>query len=302
MRLAFFGSPDFAVPALRALHEAGHTIVAVYCQPPRPAGRGQSVRRCPVHAAAADLALPVWTPTRLRHDREAQTAFAALDLDVAVVAAYGLILPQVMLDAPRKGCFNIHASLLPRWRGAAPIQAAIFAGDSETGVTIMQMEAGLDTGPILLARAVPITVRTTSALLHDRLASLGAMLIIEALAYSPLPQPQPDASATYASKLTREDGRIDWNRPAAVIDRQVRAFDPWPGTFTTLNGALLKVLAAVHAQANGAPGTVLDRTLTIACRGGSVRLTRVQLSGRDPLDAAAFLRGHCVPPGTVLGL
>ena len=301
MRLAFMGSPDFAVPALRALHEAGHAIAAVYCQPARPAGRGQAARRCPVHVAADDLDLPVRTPPRLRRDAEAQAAFAALDLDVAVVAAYGLILPPAMLDAPRRGCFNIHASLLPRWRGAAPIQAAILAGDAETGITIMQMDPGLDTGPMLLSRSVPIEPRATTALLHDTLAPMGAALILRALSSSHAPRPQPEAGATYAPKLSREDGRIDWSKPAASIDRQVRAFNPWPGAFSTLRGIPLKVLEAQAVDRSGVPGMVLDGALTVACGTGAVRLLRVQLAGRGPLGSAAFLRGHPVPPGLTLG-
>jgi methionyl-tRNA formyltransferase len=301
MRLAFMGSPDFAVPALRALHGAGHEIVAVYCQPPRPAGRGHAVQRCPVHVAADALGLPVRAPARLRRDTAAQAAFAALDLDAAVVAAYGLILPQAMLDAPRRGCLNIHASLLPRWRGAAPIQAAVLAGDAETGVTIMRMDAGLDTGPTLLREAVPITADTTAAALHGRLAETGARLILSALAEAPPEAPQPEMGATYAPRLSREDGRIDWTRPAEFIARQVRAFDPWPGTFTTLGGAALKVLAARPEPGEGAPGTTLDDALLVACGEGGLRLSRVQRAGRPAMDAAAFLRGHAVPAGTRLG-
>jgi methionyl-tRNA formyltransferase len=301
MRLAFMGSPDFAVPALRALRDAGHDIVAAYCQPPRPAGRGQAMRRCPVHVAADEMGIEVRTPARLRSDPAAQAAFAALDLDVAVVAAYGLILPQAMLDAPRRGCLNIHASLLPRWRGAGPIQAAVLAGDAETGVTIMQMDAGLDTGPMLLRQAVPITPTTTAAELHDVLAELGGRLIVQALATNPEPVPQPEDGVTYAPKLTREDGRIDWTRDAASIDRQVRAFDPWPGTFTTLDGAVLKVLGVTAAAGSGAPGTVLDDRLTVACGSGALRLTRVQAPGRSAMNAESYLRGHPVPAGTVLG-
>jgi methionyl-tRNA formyltransferase len=301
MRIAFMGTPDFAVPALRALHHAGHDIAAVYCQPARPAGRGQAVRRCPVHTAADILGIPVRTPARLRADAEAQAAFGALNLDAAVVAAYGLILPQAMLDAPARGCLNIHASLLPRWRGAAPIQAAILAGDAETGITIMQMEAGLDTGPMLLRQSVPITPETTAATLHDALAAIGASLILDALTSAPPPVPQREADATYAPKLSREDGLIDWSNPATAIDRQIRAFDPWPGTFTTIAGVPLKVLAAKPVDGTGEPGAVLDANLTVACGGGAVRLTRVQLPGRGALAADAFLRGHAVPPGTVLG-
>jgi len=300
MRLAFMGSPDFAVPALRALHDAGHTIAAVYCQPPRPAGRGYAVQKCTVQRAAEELGLAVRTPARLRRDEAAQAAFAALALDAAVVAAYGLILPQAMLDAPRRGCLNIHASLLPRWRGAAPMQAAILAGDPETGVTIMQMDAGLDTGPMLLRQAVPIGPRSTCGAVHDVLADLGARLILRALAENPPPVPQPAQGATYATKLTREDGRIDWTHDAAFIERQVRAFDPWPGTFTMLNGKVLKVLSAEVAAGTGVPGTVLDDGLAVACGKGALRLMRVQLAGRSAVPADAFLRGHPVPVGTML--
>ena len=301
MRLAFMGSPDFAVPALQALHRAGHDIAAVYCQPPRPAGRGQALRLCPVHNAAEALGLEVRTPKRLRTDLAAHQAFAGLNLDAAVVAAYGLILPQAMLDAPRRGCLNIHASLLPRWRGAGPIQASVLAGDTETGITIMQMEAGLDTGPMLLREALPIGSADTAATLHDRLAEIGARLVLRALAENPLSTPQPDDGATYAPKLIREDGRLDWNRPAVQIDRQIRAFDPWPGTFSTLNGETLKILSAVVEEATGSAGTVLDSRLTIACGYGAIRPTRVQLPGRQAMDADAMLRGRPVPTGTILG-
>lgn len=301
MRLAFMGSPDFAVPALRALHAAGHELAAVYCQPARPAGRGQAVRRCAVQVEADRLGLPVRTPPRLRTAAQEWEAFRDLDLDAAVVAAYGLILPQPMLDAPRRGCLNIHASLLPRWRGAAPIQAAILAGDGETGITIMQMDAGLDTGPMLLRESVPITPATTTAMLHNVLAELGARLILAALAAPPQPVPQPETGATYAAKLSRDDGRIDWAQPATLIERQVRAFDPWPGTFTTWNRAILKILAGVLEDGAGEAGTLLDDTLLVACGEGALRLTRVQLSGRAAMDAAAFLRGHRLPAGARLG-
>ena len=301
MRLAFMGSPAFAVPALRELRAAGHEIAAVYCQPPKPAGRGYALRSCPVQLEAERLGLSVRTPSQLRGDSTEQTAFASLGLDVAVVAAYGLILPQAMLEAPRRGCLNIHASLLPRWRGAAPIQAAVLAGDAQTGVTIMQMDAGLDTGPVLLRAAVPITAATTAATLHDTLAELGAPLILRALSEQPVPVPQPDEGVTYAPKLTREAGHIDWARDAAAIERQVRAFDPWPGTSTTLHGATLKVLAVQPAPGSGPPGKALDDRLTIACGAEALRLTRVQLSGRPVMTADAFLRGHRVPAGTMLG-
>lgn len=301
MRLAFMGSPDFAVPALLGLRAAGHDIATVYCQPPRPAGRGQQLRQCPVHAAADRLGIPVRTPIRLRTDPDAQAAFAALDLDAAVVAAYGLILPPAMLAAPRAGCLNIHASLLPRWRGAAPIHAAVLAGDAETGITIMQMDPGLDTGPILLAEAVPIPPRATTGAVHDVLAELGARLVIRALAESPPPRPQPAEGATYAAKLTREAGRLDWAEPAKALDRRVRAMDPWPGAFTTIRDVLLKVLEAAPEPISGPPGHVLDDALLVGCGAGALRLTRVQLAGGRPLPAAAFLRGHPLPPGTILG-
>jgi methionyl-tRNA formyltransferase len=301
MRLAFMGSPDFAVPALHGLHEAGQEIAAVYCQPPKPAGRGYAVRSCPVQVAAEHLGLEVRTPNQLRSNPIAQQAFAALRLDAAVVAAYGLILPPTMLGAPRLGCMNIHASLLPRWRGAAPIQAAILAGDAETGVTIMQMDEGLDTGPMLLRESVPITGSTKTAALHDVLAELGTRLILRALTEMPAPVPQPEDGATYAPKLTRDAGRIDWSREAVQIDRQVRAFDPWPGTFTTLRGTVLKVLTVELASGSGPPGTALDERLTIACGVGALRLTRVQLAGRPAMATDAFLRGHRVPLGTAMG-
>ena len=299
MRLAFMGSPDFAVPALRALHGAGHEVVAVYTQPPRPAGRGQTLAKCPVHVAADALALPVLNPASLKRDPAAQAEFASLGLDAAVVAAYGLILPQAMLDAPRLGCLNIHASLLPRWRGAAPIQAAVLAGDDETGVTIMQMDAGLDTGAMLLSGAVPIGQHGTAADLHGALATLGAALVLRALAERPPPQPQPAEGATYAPKLSRADSMLDWSRPAEELDRRVRALNPWPGTVCRLGNEALKVLEAEPVAGSGAPGTVLEG-LTVACGSGALRLMRVQRPGRGPVAADAFLRGTAVPAGTVL--
>lgn len=299
MRLAFMGSPDFAVPALQALHAAGHEIACVYTQPPRPAGRGQSVMRCPVHVAADTLGLAVRNPVGLKRDLDAQAAFAALELDAAVVAAYGLILPQAMLDAPRRGCLNIHASLLPRWRGAAPIQAAVLAGDAETGVTIMQMDAGLDTGAMLLRAAVPIGPKGTAATLHDVLAQLGATLILRSLSEHPAPEPQPADGASYAPKLSRADSPLDWSRPTEELDRRVRALNPWPGTVCRLQGEVLKVLQAEPASGDGPPGTVL-RGLTIACGSGALRLLHVQRAGRAPMAAEAFLRGVSIATGTVL--
>ncbi len=299
------GSPAFAVPSLHALHAAGHDIAAVYCQPPRPAHRGQKPVRCAVHDAAEALGLPVRTPARLRHDASEHAAFADLGLDVAAVAAYGLILPPEMLDAPALGCWNVHASLLPRWRGASPIQSALLAGDPETGVTIMRMEPGLDTGPMLLSVAVPIGPTTATPGLHDVLAALGAALLVRALAERPPAIPQP-GGATHATKLTRADGRLDWTGDAAALERRVRALTPWPGTWTTLGTPpeVIKVLAAELAPTAGpaaAPGTVLDDRLGVQCGTGALRLLRVQRPGRAAVDASAFLRGAAAPPGTVLG-
>ena len=305
------GTPDFAVPTLAALAEAGHEIAAVYSQPPRPAGRGQKARPSPVQAIAEARGWPVRTPTALR-TAEAQAAFAALDLDVAVVVAYGLLLPQAILDAPRLGCVNVHASLLPRWRGAAPIQRAILAGDRESGVTLMQMEAGLDTGPMLLQRAVPIAARTTAQDLHDRLAALGAEMIneaLEGLAGGRLVAiPQPAEGVTYAEKLDKAEGCLDWRQSAAVLDRRVRAFTPWPGAYFEVEGEALrpggrervKVLASEPLPQGGVAGTVLDDKATVACGAGSLRLLRLQRAGRAPMDAEAFLRGFALPAGKIL--
>jgi len=300
LRLAFMGSPDFAVPALRALHAAGHEVAAVYAQPPRPAGRGQRQTPCPVHRAALELGLPVRTPARVRRDAAEHEAFAALDLDVAVVAAYGLILPKPMLDAPRRGCLNIHASLLPRWRGAGPIQAAILAGDAETGITIMRMEEGLDTGPMLLREATPIGPRATMPEVHDALAAIGGRLILRALAEDPPAVPQPEAGVTYAPKIAKQDGRLDWSQPAIALDRQVRALNPWPGTHFTQGAETIRVLAAEPAAGSGPPGTVLDAAPTIACGAGALRLLRLQRAGRAAMTAGEVLRGYPMPVGRVL--
>jgi methionyl-tRNA formyltransferase len=307
MRVAFMGSPDFAVVTLRALVAAGHEVVAVYCQPPRPAGRGQSLRLAPVHAAAEAMGLPVRTPARLRRgsaEWERHWAeFAALDLDIAVVAAYGLILPAAMLEMPRRGCLNIHASLLPRWRGASPIQAAILAGDAESGVTIMQMDAGLDTGPMLLRESVPITAETTASSLHDALAELGAGLVLRAMRDNPPAVPQPDEGVTFAEKLTREDGVLDWSQGSAALDRRIRALNPWPGTSTTwtVNGRAetLKIISAVIAEGAGVPGTLLDSRLAVATGDGALRITRLQAQGRPAMTAEAFLNGRKIAVGTV---
>lgn len=303
LRLVFMGTPDFAVPALTALRAAGHEIVCVYSQPPRPAGRGRAQRPGPVAAAATAGGLPLRTPTHLK-DAAVQQDFAALDADAAVIVAYGLILPPTVLAAPPLGCLNIHASLLPRWRGAAPIQRAILAGDDETGITIMRMDEGLDTGPVLLQSRIPITAETTAATLHDPLAALGATLIVEALdglARGTLaPRPQPDEGACYAKKLTRAEGRLDFARPAAELERRVRALTPWPGAWFEVDGERVKVLAATVVAETGAPGTVLNDAATIACGTGALRLTRLQRAGKAALDAPAFLRGFPLARGRVL--
>ena len=301
------GTPEFSVPTLKALAEAGHEVAAVYSQPPRPAGRGQKERPSPVQAYAESQGWTVRTPTSLK-TAEAQADFTALDLDVAVVVAYGLILPQAILDAPRLGCVNVHASLLPRWRGAAPIQRAILAGDAETGVTIMQMEAGLDTGPMLLTRSLPITRETSAQALHDALADLGAAMINDALAGLDSGElratPQPEEGVTYAEKLDKAEGRLDWAEDAAALDRRIRAFTPWPGAFFEVDAAKsrerIKVLAAEVCDGKGVPGTVLDSRLTVACGDGALRLIKVQRAGKAPMAAEAFLRGFDLPAGSVL--
>jgi len=304
LRLAFMGSPDFAVPALAALIEAGHDIAAVYAQPPRPAGRGQREHPCPVHAAAVAQGLEVRSPANFK-DPADQEAFAALELDAAVVVAYGLILPRPVLDAPRLGCLNIHASMLPRWRGAAPIQRAIMAGDQETGISIMQVAEGLDTGPVLAARSVPITGETMAEDLHDALAALGAEMIVDALndlaSGRAMATSQPEDGVTYARKLARDEGRIDWSRPAGEIERGVRALNPWPGVWFEHAGQRIKVLALADwsddARHDAAPGTVLDDTLRIACGTGHVRPGRVQRAGKAAQSVEEFLRGYGLAAG-----
>ncbi|MBR9973029.1 methionyl-tRNA formyltransferase [Magnetospirillum sulfuroxidans] len=302
MRLAFMGTPDFSVAILSALLDAGHDVACVYAQPPRPAGRGHKEQLSPVHAFAAARGIMVRTPKSLKSEAE-QQAFAELDLDMAVVAAYGLILPQAVLDAPRRGCLNVHASVLPRWRGAAPIQRAILAGDAETGVTIMQMDAGLDTGAMLLVDRLPITSTTNAASLHDQLAEMGARLIVAALAgYDGLaPVAQPQSGVTYAHKLSKDEGRLDWTRPAIELERQVRGLTPWPGVWCQVGEERLKVLEAGVDTGQGAPGTVLDEGLCVACGDGALRLLRVQRAGKGPMNAADLLRGFAIPVGTRLG-
>ncbi|WP_264817909.1 methionyl-tRNA formyltransferase, partial [Acidomonas methanolica] len=280
----------------------GHEIAAVYTQPPRPAGRGRQVRRSPVHDAALARGFEIRTPSRLRRETAEHEAFAALGADAAIVAAYGLILPPAMLDAPRLGCLNVHASLLPRWRGASPIQSALLANDARTGVSIMQMEEGLDTGPVLAEAAVDIAPDETASTLHDRLALLGASLLVETLERPLTPTPQPENGVTYAERLTRESGRIDWTRPADEIDRQIRGLTPWPGAFTTLDGETLKIGAALPAETTvGVPGEIVDDRLTVRCGVGALRLTRLQRPGRTMMEAEAFLRGQSLPAGTRLG-
>ena len=301
MRVIFMGTPDFSVPVLDALVDAGHDIVAVYCQPPRPAGRGKKDRPTPVHDRAEALGLTVRYPKSLR-TREAQQDFAALDADIAVVVAYGLILPQPILDAPRFGCLNIHASLLPRWRGAAPIHRAIMAGDTETGICIMQMEAGLDTGPVLMKAATMIGTEETTAELHDRLSEMGAGLIVEALKDPAglTAKPQPEDGVTYAEKIDKAEARIDWTRPAEEVDRQIRGLSPFPGAWTEVEGQRIKLLGSRLAQGNGDPGEVLDDALTVACGSGAVEILRLQRAGKGPQDRDVFLRGMPLPKGTML--
>ncbi len=336
MRIAFMGTPDFAVPTLQALVDAGHEIAAVYSQPPRPANRGKKLTPSPVQRLAEQLGLHVRTPVSLKGEDERQ-AFAALDLDACVVAAYGLILPRAVLDAPRHGCLNVHGSLLPRWRGAAPVQRAILAGDGQTGVTIMQMEAGLDTGPMLLKGETPVEGKTAGELTSE-IAELGARLMVQVLgdlaAYPP--QVQPDDGVTYAAKIDKAEARLDFTRSAVEVERQVRAFNPMPGAFFELNGERVRVHAAeivssAPCEGRGpspedsvqiagqemdprlggeperyartgtqAPGTILDDRLTIACASGAIRPVIIQRAGRPAMALEDFLRGFAVVPGTVI--
>lgn len=300
MRIVFMGTPEFAVPTLEALVEAGHQVVAVYCQPPRPAGRGKALRASPVQEQAEVLGFEVRHPVSLKGADE-QAAFAALEADVGVVAAYGLILPQTVLDAPRMGCINVHASILPRWRGAAPIQRAILAGDKTTGVTIMQMEAGLDTGPVLLKREMPID-RLNAGELTEALAKLGAGALTEWLIDPERfpPELQPESRVTYAAKVDKAEARIDWNEPAIDIERQVRAFAPKPGAWFEFAGERVKILAAEVIEAFGNAGEALDDSLTIACGEGAVRPLTVQRPGRAAMSPAEMLRGFAIPAGTML--
>jgi methionyl-tRNA formyltransferase len=300
MRIAFMGTPDFAVPTLDALAAARHDIAAVYCQPARPAGRGKALRPSPVEARAKALGLAVRTPLSLRNAEE-QQAFSALGLDVAVVAAYGLILPEPILAAPRLGCLNVHGSLLPRWRGAAPVQRAILAGDKVTGITIMQMDKGLDTGPMLLPRETAIE-RKTAGELTVEMARMGAEMMVEVLRDPSAfpPQTQPETGATYAAKIEKHEARLDFTASAIEIERRIRAFNPMPGAFFEHAGQRIKIHAADVVEIDGPPGTVLDDHFTIACGSGAIRPSLVQRSGSGPMTAAEMLRGFPVPPGTIL--
>uniref|UniRef100_A0A7C1WXG8 Methionyl-tRNA formyltransferase n=1 Tax=Pseudomonas graminis TaxID=158627 RepID=A0A7C1WXG8_9PSED len=309
LRIVFAGTPEFAAEHLKALLDSPHDVIAVYTQPDRPAGRGQKLMPSPVKQLALQHNIPVMQPPTLRTP-EAQAELAALHPDLLVVVAYGLILPQTVLDTPRLGCINSHASLLPRWRGAAPIQRAVQAGDAESGVTVMRMEAGLDTGPMLLKVTTPITGEDTGGTLHDRLAELGPTAVIQAIAGladgTLIGEVQDDSLATYAHKLNKDEARIDWSRPAVELERLVRAFNPWPICHTTLNGEALKVLAAQFADGEGAPGSIIDASkegLLVACGSGALRLTRLQLPGGKPLGFADLFnsRREKFAVGTVLG-
>jgi methionyl-tRNA formyltransferase len=298
MRLAFMGTPDFAAVTLRALHGAGHEILCAYSQPPRPAGRGYDLRPSPVHALAESLGIEVRTPVSLKPAGE-QERFAALGADAAVVVAYGLILPKAILDTPRHGCFNVHASLLPRWRGAAPIQRAIMAGDTETGVTIMRMDEGLDTGPMMERVTCTITDATTAGGLHDVLARLGADAMLRVLAAPGNPgEPQPADGVSYASKISKAEARINFTRPAPVVLRHIHGLSPYPGAWCEINGTRLKLLECRLANAEGEPGMVLDEQLTIACGGGAIQVLLAQREGKAPMATEALLRGFPVAAGS----
>lgn len=295
MRVVFMGTPDFSVPVLDALVDAGHEVCAVYSQPPRPAGRGKKDRPSPVQARAEALGLDVRHPVSLKNP-DAQADFAALNADIAVVVAYGLILPQAILDAPPKGCLNIHASLLPRWRGAAPIHRAIMAGDAQTGICIMQMEAGLDTGPVLLRLETDIGVEETTGVLHDRLSTMGAEAVTEALVRLPelTPQVQPEEGVTYAAKIDKAEARVDWSKPATEVDRLIRGLSPFPGAWCEVNDERIKLLASRVVEEEGVHGTVLGG-FRIACGEGAVQVTRAQRAGKKPMEMSEFLKGFGFP-------
>lgn len=300
MRVAFMGTPDFAVPTLEALVEAGHEVVVVYSQPPRPAGRGKKERKSAVHVAAEKLGLSVRTPASMKDERE-QEAFEDLELDIAVVVAYGQILKQRVLDAPKYGCVNVHASLLPRWRGAAPIHRAIMAGDDKTGVCIMQMEAGLDTGPVILRAETDVDASETTASLHDKLAELGAGSINDALGLLKSGEAEPDTQSeggvTYAKKIEKAEAKIDWAKPAVEIDRQVRGLFPFPGAWTEINGERLKVLGGSVVSKTGVAGDVLTDDLVIACAKDAYQIDRAQRAGKGPVSREDLLRGFPITSG-----
>lgn len=300
MRLIFMGTPDFAVPVLNALVEAGHDVVAVYSQPPSRSGRGKKERPSPVHARATELGITVRHPASLKGAEE-QAAFTALGANAAVVAAYGLLLPQTVLDAPEYGCLNVHGSLLPRWRGAAPIHRAIQAGDEQTGITIMRMERGLDTGPMLLKAVTPIDHKTTGEL-HDELARMGARLMVEALdkIHSLQAEPQDDALATYAPKISKAEAKLDFAKSALALEREVRAFSPFPGSWLELDDARIKLLRVDLVNGSGAPGTVLDDRFAIACGTGAIRPVTLQRAGKPAMSLDEFLRGNAIPAGTIV--
>ncbi len=298
MRLTFMGTPDFAVETLKALIGAGHQVTCVYSQPPRPAGRGMAERPSPVHAFAASQGIEVRTPASLKSPEE-QARFAALDVDAAVVVAYGLLLPKPVLDAPRRGCFNVHASLLPRWRGAAPIQRAIMSGDAESGVTIMRMEEGLDTGPMCKTGRLAITPTTTAQSLHDGLAALGATLMVDVLAQEKTTcVPQPAEGVTYARKIDKAEARIDFTRPAEEVRNHIHGLSPFPGAWFPVNGTRVKVLLCEVIDAKATPGTFIDDRLAIACGTRAIRLLRLQREGKGAMQAEDFLRGFPIAAGT----
>lgn len=305
MRIAFMGSPDFAVPAFDAILDAGFEIVCVYTQPPKPKGRGYELQKTAIHELAEVYGIEVRTPKSFRKDAEAREAFHELKLDVAVVAAYGLILPKEILENPKHGCINIHGSLLPRWRGAAPIQRAIQAGDEKTGVTIMQMDEGLDTGDMISMGEFPIGEEDTAQDIHNTMSYLGARMIVSALQNLQdkgklLLTKQPEEGVTYAHKLDKAEGKLDWTKTSHELDCQVRAFTPWPGCWFEHEGERLKVLAVEKTFGSGLPGVVLDDELKIACSEESIKITRLQRSGKKPMDAKEFVKGNPIPKGTTL--
>lgn len=310
LRIAFMGTPDFAAVALKALLDAGHDVVAVYSQPPRPKGRGNKVQKSPTHELAETAHIPVYTPVSFKKEPDAVTTFQNLDLDVAIVAAYGLLLPKSILDAPKYGCLNIHGSLLPRWRGAAPIQRAILDGDAETGITIMQMDEGLDTGPMIIKDSLPITAETNASNLHDDLADMGARLTLQALETLAKDgrlenQPQPEGGETYASRLSRDDGRINWQNSAADIERQLRALTPWPGVWCEdAKGKRLKIHGAVLPEqqcSQDKAGVILNKQGDVACGAGTIlRLTQIQPENAKAMDFASALNGGYIAIGETL--